>query len=233
MSGQVLVSATYAAKAEPYVEALKAVGVASDRIRVLLPEDRETAGERIASAAGLVLSGGADVEPWRYGEQPLPDAQLELKPERDALEWELLAGARARRLPTWCICRGLQVVNVFLGGSLYQDLPLQLPGSLAHDLSPPPDALVHAVAATEPATALGSRLAGGLRLVNSRHHQAVKELGRGLVAVATSRDGLVEAVELPAGSGWWLRGVQWHPENLIALAEQRVLWDDFASALRP
>jgi putative glutamine amidotransferase len=233
VSGEVLVSATYATKAEPYVEALRAAGVPADDIRVLLPEDRGSVRELAAGAVGLVLSGGADIDPLRYGEEPLANGNLELKPDRDELDWQLLEAARARRLPTWCVCRGLQVANVFLGGSLYQDLPLQLPGALAHDLSPPPDALVHAVEATDAATALGSRLAGGLRLVNSRHHQAVRELGRGLVAVATSRDGLIEAAELADGSGWWLRGVQWHPENLIALAEQRVLWDDFAAALRP
>jgi len=230
LSGEVLVSATYLKGAQPYVEALEAGGVPSDRIRVLLPADRGAVGERIASAAGLVLSGGADVEPGRYSEQPLPGASLKLKPERDALEWELLAGARARRLPTWCICRGFQVANVFLGGTLWQDLPSQRPTAVPHDIHEPSDALAHSVEPAAVSTALGSRIAPGL-LVNSRHHQAIKDLGVGLISVATSRDGLVEAAELDDRSGWWLRGVQWHPENLLALEEQRVLWTDFAQAL--
>ncbi len=229
MGGEVVVSTSSEERAAPYVAALRAAGVAAERIAVVTPED-DGARERIAAAAGLLLAGGVDVDPARYGEAALAGAGLALRPERDAVEWELLEGARERRLPTFCVCRGLQVANVFLGGSLYQDLPSQLPAVVAHDLSPAPDALVHAVDA-DPATALGSRLAGGLRLVNSRHHQAVKRLGDGLLVAALSRDGLVEAVELPAGAGWWLRGVQWHPENLIAMEEQRVLWEDFARAL--
>jgi putative glutamine amidotransferase len=229
--GEVLLSATSERKAEPYVAALRAAGI--ERIAVLTPQTLAAAArERIAGAAGLVLGGGADVDPARYGEAVLDGAGVEVRPERDELEWELLAGARSRRLPSFCICRGFQVVNVFLGGSLYQDIPTQLSGALDHDLSPPPDTLAHAVEPAGPATALGARLAGGLRLVNSRHHQAVKRLGEGLAAAALSRDGLIEAAELRADGGWWLRGVQWHPENLTALAEQRVLWDDFAQALR-
>jgi putative glutamine amidotransferase len=237
MTGEVLVSTSSEERAAPYVAALRAAGVAAERIAVLTPDPPgalAAAGERIAGAAGLLLAGGFDVDPARYGEAPLAGADLALRPERDALEWELLEGARARQIPTFCICRGLQVANVFLGGSLYQDIPSQLPAAGTHDLSPPADALAHAVDAADPATALASRLAGGLRLVNSRHHQAIKRLGAGLVAAALSRgDGLVEAAELADGSGWWLRGVQWHPENLIAMEEQRVLWDDFARALGP
>ena len=241
MSGEIIVSTSSEEKAAPYVAALRAAGVAAERIVVVTPDERpgpidpiDRARERISQAAGLLLAGGCDVDPARYGEEPLAGADLALRPERDAIEWELLSGARERRVPTFCVCRGLQVANVFLGGSLYQDIPSQLPARVAHDLSPVPDALVHAieVADADPATPLGSRLAGGLRLVNSRHHQAVKRLADGLVAAAYSRgDGLVEAAELPAGAGWWLRGVQWHPENLIAMEEQRVLWEDFARAL--
>jgi putative glutamine amidotransferase len=239
VSGLVVVSASSEERVAPYVAALRAAGIAAERIAVVTPDDAMYAGDRgtaaareaIAGAAGLVLAGGVDVDPARYGEAPLEGGGLELRPERDALEWELLAGARDRRVATFCVCRGLQVANVFLGGSLYQDIPSQLPGAIGHEVATPVDSLAHAVEPTGATTALGRRLAGALRLVNSRHHQALKRLGAGLVAAAVSRDGLVEAAELPAGEGWWLRGVQWHPENLIALAEQRVLWDDFAAAL--
>jgi putative glutamine amidotransferase len=230
--------------AQPYIEALRMVGVPGERLRVLTPEARGGAAALVADAAGLVLCGGADVDPARYGEAPRPDAGLELVAERDELEWELLGAVREARLPVWGVCRGLQVLNVFLGGSLWQDLPTQLPGLGAHAVSEPKDALTHLVQPTAKPTRLGELLSREPALVNSRHHQALKRLAPGLVPAALSPDGLVEAAEMPvgqggAGSGWWVRGVQWHPENLTALAQQRVLWEVFArtaadwSASRP
>ncbi len=217
----------------------------------------------LQGAAGLVLGGGADVEPGRYGEEPLPAAGLELWPGRDALEWELLAAARERRLPVWGVCRGFQVLNVFLGGTLWQDLPAQWPGPVAvdHDMGEPPDLLAHTIDVLAAGAPLGERLAAaGRPRVNSRHHQGVKRLAPGLLPVAAAPDGLIEAAVLtgdgaaaaaPAGpaaaggggreaggraagrreaGGWWVRGVAWHPENLIALPEQLALWRDFAAA---
>lgn len=282
-SGAVLVSATTAAKAAPYVAALVAAGVPEESIRVvasaaMFPTGAtaaaaatvakaaaaaawSAAGELAAGAAGLVLSGGADVDPRRYGEEPLPGAGVKPLPKRDALEWELLVAARDRRLPVWAICRGFQVLNVFFGGSLWQDLPLQRPTAVAHDPKAPPDLPTHALRVLAPETPLGARLAaaGPAPRVNSRHHQGVKRLGDGLLAVAAAEDGLIEAAVLgggpggpsalgavgpigavgPAGAaaadgdGWWVRGVEWHPENLLALPEQLALWHDFAAALRP
>jgi putative glutamine amidotransferase len=269
----VLVSATTAEKAAPYVAALIAAGVPSESIQVVASAAMfatgttaaaaatsgaaaTAAGELAASAAGLVLSGGADVDPRRYGEEPLQGAGIEPLPERDALEWELLAAARDRRLPVWAICRGFQVLNVFFGGSLWQDLPLQWPTAVVHDPDEaPPDLPVHALRVLAPEAPLGARLAaaGPAPRVNSRHHQGVKRLGDGLLAVAAAEDGLIEAAVLGSGSGgpsaigavgpvgaaaadgdgWWVRGVEWHPENLLALPEQLALWHDFAAALRP
>ncbi|HXO19709.1 MAG TPA: gamma-glutamyl-gamma-aminobutyrate hydrolase family protein [Thermoanaerobaculia bacterium] len=241
--GQILVSASFEEKSAPYVAALQAIGIPAERITVLLPDAAgiASARERIAAAAGLVLTGGADVEPKRYGEEPLASARLETIPDRDALEWELLAGARERRIPAWCICRGIQVLNVFLGGSLWQDIPSQLPAPAAaaaprepvdHEIYDTPETLAHKVWVTDPDTALGARLAGEPIRVNSRHHQAIKRLAPGLRAAAVSPDGLVEAAELDSkGDSWWVRAVQWHPENLIAMAPQKALWDDFGAAL--
>ncbi len=236
-NGRIVVAAGLDEKAAPYVEALRAVGVPAERIVVLTPDAgreawRETSAELMAGAAGLVLSGGADVAPERYGEVPRPDSRLEVYPERDALEWDLLAAARERRVPVWCVCRGLQLANVFLGGSLWQDIPTQLPSPVAHEVSVPVDSLAHAVRVAAPETHLGERLSRERVLVNSRHHQAVKDLAPGLTAVAWSPDDLVEAFELvgPEASSWWLRGVQWHPENLVAMALHRSLWADFAHA---
>jgi putative glutamine amidotransferase len=203
----------------------------------------EDAGELLAGASGLVLCGGDDVDPSRYGEAPLPGAGLDLAPRRDALEWRLLEAARARRLPVWGICRGFQVINVFFGGSLWQDLPLQRPAPVAHDPGPPQDRLAHSLHLLAPDAPLGERLAGAgpAPRVNSRHHQGIKRLGAGLLAVAAAPDGLIEAAVLTAGGAaeggdeaprsWWVRGVEWHPENLLALPEQLALWQDFATAM--
>ena len=273
-NGAVLVSATTAVKAAPYVAALVAAGVPSESIRVVASAEMFATGaadatpgtgttaaaaaaaaaDLTAGAAGLVLCGGADVDPRRYGEEPLPGAGVEVLPERDALEWELLAAARERRLPVWAVCRGFQVLNVFFGGSLWQDLPLQRPTAVVHDPDEAPhEQLVHGLRILAPEAPVGERLAaaGTAPRVNSRHHQGVKRLGEGLLAVAAAEDGLIEAAVLgggpggasPAGAagtagagaadgdGWWVRGVEWHPENLLALPEQLALWHDFAAAL--
>ena len=278
--GAVLVSATTGKKAEPYVAALVAGGVPAESIRVVASAEMFATGARGAAgaaaampgtgttataaaaaaaelatgAAGLVLCGGADVDPRRYGEEPLPGAGVEALPERDALEWELLAAARDRRLPVWAVCRGFQVLNVFFGGSLWQDLPLQRPTAVVHDPDGAPHELqVHGLRILAPEAPVGERLAaaGPAPRVNSRHHQGVKRLGDGLLAVAAAEDGLIEAAVLgggpgraptagtagpagagaAAGDGWWVRGVEWHPENLLALPEQLALWQDFATAL--
>ncbi len=274
-TGTVLVSAATAAKAAPYVAALTVAGVPGESIRVVTPAGTAPdVAELAAGAAGLLLCGGADVDPRRYGEEPLPGAGVEPVPERDALEWELLAAARDRRLPVWAICRGFQVLNVFFGGSLWQDLPLQrqatsaetgdspssaVVAAVVHDPDGPPDLLIHAVRVLAPEAPIGERLAaaGPAPRVNSRHHQGVRRLGDGLLAVAASEDGLIEAAVLAGGfsggrgaggaaggnrghgdagavgaNGWWVRGVEWHPENLLALPEQLALWHDFAAALR-
>jgi putative glutamine amidotransferase len=225
--GTILVSTASDERAAPYLEALQAVGVPGDRIRIVTPSSEMPAG-----ATGLVLCGGIDVEPERYGEVTLPHAGVETSPERDAMEWNLLDAAREANVPVWGVCRGLQVLNVYLGGSLWQDLPTQWPSQIDHSVSDTPDVLAHTVQVIEPGAPLGERLTHDVPLVNSRHHQAVKRLGDGLVPVALSPDGLVEAAFLDGGGhgGWWVRGVQWHPENLIALAQQRALWVDFVRA---
>lgn len=239
-SRSILLATAFEERAAPYIEALKAMGVPVEEIAVVTPEGRSEAGARIAESRGLVLCGGADVAPERYGEATLPDANVEVTPGRDDLEWALLDAAREAGLPVWGVCRGMQVLNVYLGGSLWQDLPSQRPSAVAHSVSEPLDLLAHSVRVTAPDAPLGTRLqTGGAdgTPVNSRHHQAVKRLAPGLLTVAESEDGLVEAFVL-AGSagtgdpGWWVRGVQWHPENLIALATQRALWQDFLEVAR-
>jgi len=230
----VLVVCENAQKAETYGLALIAVGLDPEALRVLTPEtiDGDPA-PLAATAAGVVLCGGPDVEPWRFGQDPLPNAGLSLMPELDQLEWQVLTVARSARLPVWAICRGLQVLNVFLGGSLWQDLPLQLPGILNHDVPHPHDALAHEIRSTGVSHPFAERLFSESPRVNTRHHQGLKEVAAELAVLATSPDGVIEAVggasENP-GEGWWIRGVQWHPENLTALALQRQLFADFVVA---
>lgn len=227
--GLILLSASTEEYTLPYVEALRAVGFPGEQIRILTPAEREGARELAARAEGVVLCGGIDIDPARYGEEPLNET-IEILPERDELEWDLLAGAQAACVPTWCVCRGLQVLNVYLGGTLWQDLPAQHPSDIPHSIKEPKDALAHTVEVLERDTGLGDLLSREAPRVNSRHHQAIKDLAEGLIPVARSADGLLEAIELPGD--WWVRGVQWHPEDLIAVPQQLALWSDFARVVR-
>ena len=225
----ILVSASTDEKACPYVEALRGAGVPAAAIQIVKPSSPVPLRELADKATGLVLCGGIDVAPERYGEATRPDTHVEVSLERDELEWSLLDLARERRLPVWAVCRGFQVVNVYLGGSLWQDLPSQHPSAINHSVTTTPETLVHTVE-VEPSAPIGERITGRDSRVNSRHHQAVKRLADGLVPVALSPDGLIEAAVLERGD-WWVRGVLWHPENLIALDPQRALWKDFVRAV--
>lgn len=230
---KVLVAAHERRESEAVLDALARVGLAAERLLALHSGDGPAdAPAALAAAAGLVLCGGADVDPRRYGEEPIPEARVSLQAGRDEMEWALVAGARERRLPVWGLCRGMQVVNVYLGGSLWQDMTLQRPGILAHHVSSPLDALLHRaeVSAAGRGTAMGEVLGREPAWVNSRHHQAVRRPAAGLVDVAASPDGIVEAQVL-AGGEWWVESVEWHPENLMAMAQQRALAERFLAAV--
>jgi putative glutamine amidotransferase len=166
---------------------------------------------------GVLLTGGADVEPWRYGEAPAAGVELDTSGERDELDLAVLARADAHRWPLLGICRGLQILNVHRGGSLYQDLDTAgLPG---HRVESPRDALAHAVR-LEPATRWLAHLPGEF-LANTRHHQAVQRPGRGLRVVANAPDELIEAVE-GEEEDRFLVAVQWHPEDIVGGAHEAV-----------
>lgn len=231
MTQTIVLSCAHESKAGPYIEALKAGGLATEEIQVVTPTTALAPRELAAEAGGVVLGGGEDVDPRRYGEEPLPEARLELTPERDELEWELLAGAREGATPVWGICRGLQVINVFFGGSLWQDIPLQFPGEVLHQREFPKDALIHSVQVIEDELPLGDLLARETTMVNSRHHQGIKDLADGLLPVAVSPDGLIEVIALP-DARWWVRAVQWHPEDLIHVPPHLALWREFRAAVR-
>ena len=149
----------------------------------------------------LVLTGGTDVDPALYGEEPHPTVRVDRA--RDDRELALLAAALERGLPVLAICRGLQLLNVWAGGTLHQDVP----GHARYDV--PPSHGVDEVTMV-PGT-LMEELYGARRTVNSLHHQVVDQVGPGWVVTARSADGLVEALEWP---GHDVVGVQWHPELL-------------------
>jgi putative glutamine amidotransferase len=164
----------------------------------------------VSSCAGLVLTGGEDVDPHRYGEEPLPDLCF-VTPARDAAEWLALDCALQQRLPVLAICRGIQVLNVHRGGSLWQDLPTQNPGTVVHEQSAPYGQPAHAVSVT-PGSRLHAILGATSVRVNSYHHQAPRAAASGLMVTARADDGVIEGMEV-AGPDFIL-GVQWHPERL-------------------
>jgi putative glutamine amidotransferase len=187
--------------------------------------------EALADVDGLLLTGGGDVEPARYGESAHERVE-EIDPARDTFEIALIAAARKQDLPIFAICRGVQVLNVAGGGTLVQDIPSQVPGALKHSLVVPPHPpyeLAHEVWVEKDsllASLLGDRLVGSDTCdVNSRHHQAVKIVAAGYRVSATAPDGVIEAIEDPASR--FCLGVQWHPENFWRTGEFRALYEGF------
>lgn len=217
-------------KSEPYIEALLLMGVEAERIQRVTPEEPDSDLSCLgAGAAGVVLCGGPDLDPQWYGDEPRPDANLSLLPQLDRMDWTLLQGAEEGRTPVWAICRGMQTFNVFQGGTLWQDLPTQFEGVLEHSPEGPHDSMAHPIRALAPTETFAALLNDAVTEVNSRHHQAVRDLGRQLVPVAESPDGVVEILALDR-EDWWVKGVQWHPENLMHLPVQRHLWSEFLFA---
>lgn len=159
---------------------------------------------------GLVLSGGEDVHPRHYGHDPHPGLG-DVDPVRDAFELSIYRDARERGLPVLAICRGIQLVNVALGGTLWQDIPSERPGAFHHAQATGRDDRSHAVDLVH-----GSRLARALAAtrvhVNSFHHQSIRDLAPGLRVTGRAPDGEIEGVESEAGDPWLL-AVQWHPEE--------------------
>ncbi len=182
---------------------------------------RSRADRLVAGLDGLLLIGGGDLDAARYGQDPDP-RNGGTSGARDEIELALVAAALERDLPLLAVCRGLQVLNVLLGGDLIQQLPDRL-GSTAHQ--PRPGAFGAVAVKTEDGSAVRT-IFGDRAEVLCSHHQAVGTLGRGLVATAVSEDGVVEAVELPGRR--FVVGVQWHPEE----TGDRRLFDALVAAAR-
>src|SRR5262245_2659344 len=226
MSGPALVGITTSVTADDYrggdphrAHLNRAYVLAVQRaggIPVLLPPylDRPTLDALWDRLAGLVLTGGGDIDPQRFSESR-HDAVDGVSEGRDVLELELALRAVRQGLPLLAICRGIQVLNVALGGSLHQHLPASYPDSrIAHAQQAPREYPTHDVKVTVEDTRLGAVLGAPELRVNSFHHQAIKRLGRGLRDVAWAPDGVIEAVDMPEAPGLVL-GVQWHPEDLV------------------
>jgi gamma-glutamyl-gamma-aminobutyrate hydrolase PuuD len=188
----------------------------------------DAAATALEGVDGLLLTGGDDVDPALYGEAAHPTYDVS-EPGRDAFEIDLVRRALAADLPVLAICRGLQVLNVALGGTLVQDIPSEPGSHLAHEAAGA-TTLAHTVS-VRPGSCLAALVGpDDTRAVNSRHHQAVRALGHGLVVTATSPDGVIEAAEVPAAR--FCVGVQWHPENFHATGEFDRLFDGFVDACR-
>jgi len=195
---------------EAYVAALVRAGAQPVLLPATGPADPV---ELLARFDAVVLAGGGDIDPARYGAHPHPSV-YGVDVERDRVELALAAGVAAAGLPALAICRGFQIVNVAAGGTLHQHLP-ELHGMDRHGHPTRDASVVHDVKVA-PGTRLADACGAAVVRATSHHHQGADRLGRGLVAVAWSGDGLVEAVEAPAGEGGWLIAVQWHPEMTAA-----------------
>jgi putative glutamine amidotransferase len=212
-----------------YVESVRRAG---GEPRVLDPTQDQPAAV-VGEVQGLLLTGGVDIDPVLYGEERHATVTA-IEPERDVFEFALLRAAREARLPIFGICRGLQVMNVAFGGTLVQDIEAQAAGNLPHTVPTPPCAIAHEVWISK-----GSRLWTLMQekmvdadtcSVNSRHHQAIKNLAAGFEVTATAPDGVIEAIEYPNAT--FCLGVQWHPENFWRTGEFRPLFEGFIEACR-
>ena len=209
-----------------YMQGLEAVG----GIGMMLPltDDAAMLKDSVDRVDGLLLTGGNDVAPVLYGETKETFCG-ENDPRRDRMEARLIELALQADKPVFGICRGLQILNVVLGGTLYQDLKTQTGTEITHSMDKPYDRTVHEVNIL-PDTPLAALYGPGSLAGNSRHHQGIKGLAPALHAQAVASDGLVEAVYLPEYR--FVQAVQWHPEHRWQAAESQSLLRSFVDACR-
>lgn len=198
-------------KIEPsYFEAIQKAG----GIPILLPlhNDTKDLQDLLKCIDGIVFSGGPDVNPFYFNEEAIPECRVIVQ-ERDRMELDLLPLVMQLKIPVLAICRGIQVVNIALGGDIYQDITAQTNTvtRIMHDQKAKRSTTVHKVQIAKD-TLLERILDKGEIFVNSFHHQVVRKLGKDLIVAATSSDGLIEAVTMENYP--FFLGVQWHPEDL-------------------
>ena len=204
-----------------YAHAVEAAG----GLPLILPYvEKESIARFVALCDGFLFTGGLDISPTYYGEAQSPFCG-EIQQHRDTLELRVLEAVLQTDKPVLGICRGAQVINVALGGTLYQDLPSERPSAIAHRQSEEKYTPSHHVE-VHPSTPLHAMIGSTRMPANSFHHQAVKAPGRGLVPMASADDGVIEALYLEGER--YLRAYQWHPERLFASdAQNRLIFEDF------
>jgi putative glutamine amidotransferase len=204
----------------PYIDAVRRAGA---RTVLLAPGGPGDPVELLSPFDGLLLVGGGDVDPPRYG--GVEDGHVYgVEPDRDELELALVHAADDAGMPALCICRGFQVMNVAFGGTLHPHLP-DLEGAIEHGVPVADEETVHAVR-VESSSRLGAAVGEGSIACSSHHHQGVDRVGDGLRPTAWSEDGLVEGLEREGDT--WFVGVQWHPEDTAATdPRQQALFDTF------
>lgn len=195
---------------EGYIQAIQLSG----GIPIILPilKDRAFIRQQMQFIDGLILSGGYDVSPLLYGEEPNKNLGA-LCLDRDHYELHLLEIARDLHKPILGICRGLQLINVAFGGTLYQDLESGFPHALQHDQKSKPEEATHTVTLTA-CTKLQQVMQENVILTNSFHHQAIKDLAPGIMVNAYAKDGIIEGIESKEDA--FVLGVQWHPELMLS-----------------
>ena len=211
-----------------YVTALENAGL----VPLIVPplSNERAAAAVLDSVAGLVLTGGEDVDPARYGEERHEKVRS-VNAARDATEAALVEEAKARGMPVLAICRGIQILNVALGGTLVQDIASQCKTDISHDEEGPRDSRSHEIA-VDPGSLIATAIGTEHLTVNSFHHQSVKRVAEGMRVTARSPDGIVEGLE-STDKEWWVMAVQWHPEEMTDSAEpwDRGLFSAFARRL--
>lgn len=210
-----------------YVHAIEKCG----GIPVLFPyvEKDETVERMVALCDGFLFTGGVDIHPMRYGEEAGENIG-EIQEHRDEFDFRVFHKVLQTAKPILAICRGAQLVNVALGGTLYQDIPSELDTKILHRQSEPKFSYSHDVK-IKVGTPLYEMLGTEQIRANSFHHQAIKALGKGLEIMAVAEDGIIEGVYSPESR--YIRAYQWHPERLVDKnAQNRMIFEDFIRACR-
>jgi putative glutamine amidotransferase len=212
----------------PYFQALVAAGARPEELK-LVSATHDPDSRRAEDFDGILFAGGEDVDPALYDEA-VKYANVHANRARDEFELSLLERALKHRLPILGICRGIQMINVKFGGTLYQDLKSETATEIDHKQPGGRGDETHTVTLTDPESHLAEVFRGSCR-VNSLHHQAIKRLGRGLKVTAHCEDGLVEAVEA-ADEYPYLVAIQWHPEEMADRPEHLKILQQFLAKCR-
>jgi putative glutamine amidotransferase len=223
-----LIAVSQNRRATDYLEAVRRAGGEPAEVA----DTQEAPESIVARVRGVMLTGGGDVDPSLYGEAPHLSYEA-AEAGRDAFEIALAQAALVADVPLFAICRGMQVLNVAMGGSLVQDIPSEIAGALDHSIREPRFHIAHEVWVNRESklwAIMGDKLEGESLQVNSRHHQAVKRVASGFEVSATAPDGVIEAMERPASR--FCIAVQWHPENFWRTGEFRPLFEEFLRAAK-